>query len=276
MSRPAWIVALALLAGPAAAQVDGSVVPEQRPGDLADDAGEVADRPSEDDAVPPADPADIADSVAEGEDAVVVPQGDGQRDLLALPEADYAACLAALDALGVEWAEVDPILPEGDRDCGIVLPIEVSSLGQGVALSPAAVLRCPTARALAGWTQDFVMPAAERLDRGALTEIRGGTGYTCRRRNNQPTGKLSEHAFGNAFDLTSFVFADGAPIPIMPRARDGTIEESFQDATRAAACMEFTTVIGPGSDPYHDDHLHFDVAARGSGFRLCEQGAAED
>jgi hypothetical protein len=129
--------------------------------------------------------------------------------------------------------------------------------------------------ALAQWTRDFVAPAANRLGRGDVTALRGDSGYTCRRRNNQPDGELSQHAFGNAFDLTAFAFAEGDPLSIEPRARAGTIEESFQDAVRASACMEFTTVLGPGSDAYHDDHLHLDVVERSAGFRLCEQGQGE-
>ncbi|MCK0166979.1 extensin family protein [Jannaschia sp. S6380] len=218
------------------------------------------------------------DAAPEAEDALPgLPEeaGPSVRETLKLDDADYAACLAALDEMGTVYSEVEPIVPEEDADCGILRPIEVTEILPGIVVEPPATVRCPTARSLADWTQDFVLPAAERLNRGAVTALQNGTGYNCRRRNNQPDGKLSEHAFGNAFDLMGFTFSAGDPLPIVPRARDGTMEESFQDAVRAAACVDFATVLGPGSDPYHDDHLHIDIKARNSGFRLCEQGAGE-
>ena len=39
---------------------------------------------------------------------------------------------------------------------------------------------------------------------------------------------------------------------------------------RTAACGWFTTVLGPGSDGYHEDHIHVDLAVRVSGYRLCQ------
>ncbi|MBC7084727.1 MAG: extensin family protein, partial [Firmicutes bacterium] len=36
-----------------------------------------------------------------------------------------------------------------------------------------------------------------------------------------------------------------------------------------AACLYFTTVLSPGSDDAHKDHLHLDVIERKSGYRFC-------
>ncbi|MEJ6397655.1 extensin-like domain-containing protein [Yoonia sp. 208BN28-4] len=214
----------------------------------------------------------------EAADTIVVPQdGAGQRDLLMLDDAAYGACLTALDELGVVYSEAAPIVPEDDADCGILRPLTITEIAPGVAIDPAATVRCPTAEALAVWTRDFVLPAAARLDdRGPLASILNGSGYICRRRNNAADGKLSEHAFGNAFDVMGFTFTDGANIAIEPREAQGTMAESFQDAVRASACLDFSTVLGPGSNAMHDDHLHLDIVARSSGYRLCEQGGATD
>jgi hypothetical protein len=67
----------------------------------------------------------------------------------------------------------------------------------------------------------------------------------------------------------AFHFAEGAAIPVQPREHDGTAAEAFQRTARASACLLFTTVLGPGA-PDHDDHLHLDIEARGSGHRLCQ------
>jgi hypothetical protein len=70
-----------------------------------------------------------------------------------------------------------------------------------------------------------------------------------------------------------FRFSDGPPLPIQPREGDGTFEEAFQAAVRASACLDFSTVLGPGSNAFHDTHLHFDVIVRTNGYRICERGS---
>ncbi|WP_054005355.1 extensin-like domain-containing protein [Cypionkella psychrotolerans] len=199
----------------------------------------------------------------------------GQRDLLRQDDATYASCLVALHDLAVVYEEVVAVVPEDDVDCGILQPIKVSEIAPGVALVPPAVIRCPTAQALASWVQDFVLPAAARLDgRGALTAIENGSGYTCRRRNNEDDGALSEHAFGNAFDVMGFRFELGSPVMVGPGKSQDGLARAFQDAVWASACLDFATVLGPGSNASHEDHLHFDIIARKNGFRICELGAA--
>ncbi|HDY96496.1 hypothetical protein LCGC14_0230030 [marine sediment metagenome] len=205
--------------------------------------------------------------------AISQPRAKGMRDTLRLNDPDYATCLANLEGLGVTYTEPAPIVPTDDADCGILRPLTVSEIAPGVAITPAATMRCPAVNALATWTRDFVLPAAQRMtDRGALVSIQNGSGYICRRRNNAPDGKLSEHAFGNAFDVMGFTFAEGPPIAVEPREAQGTMAEAFQDAVRASACLDFSTVLGPGSNASHADHLHLDVIERSRGYRLCEQG----
>ena len=235
-----------------------------------DPAPEVSPRPTERPAAPEAGTAEAAPASTDPSDPPTV----GQRDMLALEDAAFEACLARLTTAGVVFEKASPIVPETDADCGILRPLNVSAIG-AILIEPPATLRCPTAEALAAWTSDFVLPASERLvDRGALSAIENGSGYICRRRNGAPDGELSEHAFGNAFDVMGFRFADGSRIAIQPREAEGSMEEAFQDAVRASACLEFSTVLGPGSNEFHDDHLHLDILARSSGFRLCEQGGA--
>lgn len=226
---------------------------------------------------PPQTASDQTDSAAEAEaeaGPTIAPR-PGQRDLLRLDDAAQASCLVALREMAVVFEEVEAIVPDDDADCGILQPVNVSEIAPGVALVPPAVIRCPTALALAAWVQDFVLPAASRLDdRDTLTAIDNGSGYICRRRNNQAHGALSEHAFGNAFDVMGFRFDQGPPLMVEPRKGQGSLAEAFQNAVRAAACLEFSTVLGPGSNASHDDHLHLDIVARDSGFRLCEVSGA--
>jgi hypothetical protein len=98
-----------------------------------------------------------------------------------------------------------------------------------------------------------------------------GPGYACRPRNQQPGAELSVHAFGIALDIRGFELADGQQILIGPEDRPAP-ERVFLDALRTSACGYFTTVLGPGSDAHHADHLHVDLASHGSSdhYRICE------
>jgi hypothetical protein len=88
--------------------------------------------------------------------------------------------------------------------------------------------------------------------------MRTAAGYVCRTRNHKPGARLSEHAKGNAIDIRAFRFADGREITVREGWRDGG--RAFLRRVWKGACGPFGTVLGPDSDAYHRDHLHFDVA----------------
>ncbi len=146
------------------------------------------------------------------------------------------------------------------------------ALQPGLALDTPAVMRCDTARSLALWMREAVIPAARRLDGSPrITSVALGTSYACRGVvGGASTATVSEHALGNAVDIAGFGFDDGTRLEIAPRGDRGGIEMAFQNAVQAAACLYFATVLGPGSNAAHDDHLHLDIKARDSGFRLCQ------
>ena len=79
-----------------------------------------------------------------------------------------------------------------------------------------------------------------------------------------------QHALGNAIDIAGFDLAGGERIEIAPPADRGDLTVAFQNTVQASACLFFTTVLGPGSNAAHDDHLHLDIKARRGGFRLCQ------
>jgi len=231
--------------------------------------------------VPTAKPTDGNASKPSPEDAQDKPpsnQDTGSAEKPALkpaisaPKADEAAlahCEAELRKLGAVFKRQEPLL--GKNGCGIEAPYSLDEIIPGVALSPSSQMRCETALALAQWTDTVVVPATEALpEKITLTRINHGSTYVCRRRNNSATGKMSEHAIGNAVDVMSFEFKGHDPIPVSPRAGDGTVEEAFQRAVRGGACLHFTTVLGPGTNASHADHLHLDVITRRGGYRLCE------
>lgn len=151
--------------------------------------------------------------------------------------------------------------PEAPRSeqggCRLTDAVALESIG-GVTLSPAPVLACETARTLAQWLETVARPALSETG-GGLAGVDVAAGYVCRTRNNQPGAKISEHALGRAVDVMALRRSDGSVLRIKGAA--GT--EAAQVARlRAGACGLFTTVLGPGSDAFHEDHLHFDIAER--------------
>lgn len=182
---------------------------------------------------------------------------------------EYATCLAALKAIGATFREEKRI--DDGKGCGIDKPLSVTMVLPGVAMKPEGKMRCETALELARWTKQAVLPAAQAAleSEGPLTTINQASSYVCRLRNNGMTGKMSEHARGNAIDIASFTFKSGKSIEIQPRDEDSTLAGAFQRAVTATGCLYFRTVLDPGSDEAHETHLHFDVIERKNGYRYC-------
>jgi hypothetical protein len=177
-------------------------------------------------------------------------------------------CLAELDALGVAYKPLPTIADA--NGCGVDRPFEVTSLGSHVALVPAGKMRCETALQLARWTAGVVIPMLKTAKPNeTLVGLDQASTYVCRKRNSAETGKISEHAHGNAVDIAGFRFKSGNSFSIKPRMQDSTLDGAFQRAITAAACLYFTTVLDPGSDKAHETHLHLDVLKRKAGFRYC-------
>lgn len=182
------------------------------------------------------------------------------------------ACLADLADLGVqaEPATIDP----AESDCVVEEAVRLRSLASGrdrLEFAETPILACGFAVVLTRWLAEIALPAAAyHLGRPA-TKVLVGPGYACRPRNQQPGAELSVHAFGIALDVRGFELADGAQILIGPGDR-AVPERVFLDALRTSACGYFTTVLGPGSDRHHSDHLHVDLASHGSSdhYRICE------
>lgn len=184
-------------------------------------------------------------------------------------EAALQTCMADLKALGAHVEPIDRI--DDDNGCGVDKPVRVDRLLPGVALSPAADFRCETALQLARFVKQQVIPTAEigLPTTGKLTSVNHASAYVCRKRNGASTGKISEHARGNAVDIGSLSFGrETVPMRIV-KPEDSTMEDAFQRAINATACLYFSTVLSPGSDAAHEDHMHLDVLERKGGYRYC-------
>ena len=137
--------------------------------------------------------------------------------------------------------------------------------GKRIALAPPPTLRCPMAEAVVQWLRDDVAPVARELGAG-LKSVATDTSFECRSRNHIAGAKLSEHGHANAVDLRGITLTDGTVF----RFTDATADRDAREALRKSACARFTTVLGPGSDGYHETHIHLDLAQRRGGYRLCQ------
>lgn len=181
-------------------------------------------------------------------------------------EAAAKACEAELTALGVRFVVREAIADEGG--CGARRPVEASAIGT-IDLRPPVVARCEVARALGRWVAEVVRPSAVLYLGEEPAALTTAGSYQCRARAAEAV-TVSEHARANAVDLSGAEFAGRGGMTVRDWTGVADPLAAFQAAIRGGACAYFTTVLGPGTDPDHADHLHLDLEARKTGTRLCQ------
>jgi hypothetical protein len=145
----------------------------------------------------------------------------------------------------------------------------VSAFGP-VAVTPTATLACPIVSALDRWLADSVQPSAMRWFGARVVEIKQISAYSCRGMNGNSRAHISEHAFGNALDIAAFTLADGRRITVKDGWKGMPEEQGFLRDVQGAACQQFNTVLAPGSNVYHYDHIHVDLMRRASRRIICQ------
>ena len=154
-----------------------------------------------------------------------------------------------------------PRIPGKLRGCGIRSPVEITEIS-GVSLSQPATMDCTTAKALNSWVDNGVKPTIGRRG-GGVSSLQVIAQYSCRTRNSQPGAKISEHGKGHAIDISAFNLNDGSSLTVLQgwkRRKDRRLLSRMHQK----ACGPFSTVLGPNSDRFHQDHFHLDTA-RGRG-----------
>lgn len=166
---------------------------------------------------------------------------------------------------------------EGPGTCGIDHPFQIYALSEGqVGMRPFARVGCPMTEALNVWMRDVVQPAAKARLGAEVAEIRNMASYGCRTRNNQRGARMSEHSYGNGLDIGGFVLTDGREVSVLNDWRRGPAEtQAFLREIHAGACGMFKTVLGPGSDRFHENHLHLDLARHRNRGAYCRPKPAE-
>src|SRR5271154_1444920 len=154
---------------------------------------------------------------------------------------------------------------DGPGICGMTHPFKVFAIADGtIAIDKALAIDCSMIPALEGWLADVVQPAAQERFGESVVGLESFGAYSCRSIDNMAGAQMAEHAFGNAVAISGFRLAEGREISIVREWKKTNSQESaFLHEVHAGACQHFTTVLGPGADPFHYNHFHLDLAMHG-------------
>jgi hypothetical protein len=197
-----------------------------------------------------------------------------QEAYAAFPEEPAAAATpSAPSACQVRLAKIAVFQPlpmlVGPGECGAVDAVHLDAVilpdQSKVAVTPAGVLRCPMAEELSHWVREDVAPTATKLG-SPLRVLDNFDSYECRGRNRVRGATLSEHGRADAIDVRLFKLADGRSLTLT----DMTVDKAWRETIKASVCARFSTVLGPGSDGNHEEHIHLDLAERRNNYKLCE------
>ena len=183
-----------------------------------------------------------------------------------------SACRLRLTAELAVVQSAPPVVARGE--CGVEDGVRLEAVflrdKTRVALTPPAIVRCTFAEAIVQWVREDLAPAVRNLG-APLRSLDNYAAYDCRGRNRIVGAKLSEHGKANAIDVRSVKIANGIVVGLT----DPQVDKDLRLGLRKSTCARFTTVLGPGSDGYHEDHVHVDLAERTSGHRMCQWDVRE-
>src|SRR5580700_636838 len=202
-----------------------------------------------------------------------------QEAYAAFPEEPAAAAApAAPSACQVRLAKIAVFQPlptlVGPGECGAVDAVHLDAVilpdQSKVAVTPAGILRCPMAEELAHWVREDVAPTATKLG-SPLRVLDNFDSYECRGRNRVRGATLSEHGRADAIDVRLFKLADGRSLTLT----DVNVDKTWRETIKSSVCARFSTVLGPGSDGNHEEHIHLDLAERHNNYKICEWDVRE-
>jgi hypothetical protein len=188
-----------------------------------------------------------------------------------MPSAQDGNCLAALIKAGASFSPVPQ--PGTVAECAVENPVRVNSIsGKNgtIKLPDQPILNCAFALKFTTWVETSAQPLAQASQGASIVALGTGPGFDCRGRNGDASAKTSEHGTGNAVDIATVSFGNKQQIQVKDAINPQATGFGFLRDLRAAACVEFTTVLGPGANSAHAEHFHIDLAERKGGYRICE------
>jgi hypothetical protein len=165
-------------------------------------------------------------------------------------------CLTDLKAQSVRFQ----VLPNQMRGGGCRTIDTIKLLDLGTETANLGPMTCPLAANFAAWARHAVRPAAKQYLGSDVVRIETFGTYSCRNVNGGRSGKLSQHAYANAVDVSAFVLRDGRRISLLNNWNGEPQERAFLRRIHQSACKRFGTVLGPEYNAQHANHFHFDMA----------------
>jgi hypothetical protein len=207
--------------------------------------------------------------------AAPLPDDDAIPDDAILPNRNYPPQRAQPAPVYQPPQQAAPVYQPSQRNAPALGPARAPQMAVAspATLTPAATLACPLVSALDRWMSDGVQPAAMRWFRSQVVEIKQISSYSCRGMVGSGGSGISEHAFGNALDIAAFTLADGRRITVQEGWHGTPEEQGFLRDVHLAACDNFSTVLAPGYNAAHYNHIHVDLMRRASGDRPCRPEA---
>lgn len=177
----------------------------------------------------------------------------------AFSSADARQCAVDMKAAGVKFTP----LPNQDFGGGCSANDAVKLVDIGTPVTNLGATTCPLARNFAAWVRHAVKPAARAHLGSDVVKVETFGTYSCRNIYGGRSGRLSQHAYANAVDVSGFVLADGRKVMLTTGWRGTSAEQKFLRTLHASACKRFGTVLGPDYNSAHYNHFHFDMSGGG-------------
>jgi hypothetical protein len=201
--------------------------------------------------------------VIKAEPAADTAQRTAHREWELVADADGEACRKELTALGVRFRNLPDRREPDAQGCGIPHGVIVTRGPRGITYAPPLQIDCTLARELS-WVEDVIQEQAQIHLGSPVKQISTFGTYSCRKVRGGFTGRMSEHAVGNAIDFGGFVPRRGTavsvgrdyrPLEDKPSARGLFLRGVFWGLRGHGG---LTHVIGPETRSDHHDHIHID------------------
>ncbi len=165
------------------------------------------------------------------------------------------ACLAALSRHNVAFASTQASDPNDSR-CAVDTAVRVSRIE--VPLVRPATMSCALATRFDRFEREVIQPvAADELGK-RVTRVDHLGSYSCRNQSGT-RGRLSQHALGQAIDVSGFRLSDGSTVSVERDWHNSGRKGEFLRQLARRACRYFSVVLTPSSNADHYNHFHFDI-----------------
>ncbi|WP_437734986.1 extensin-like domain-containing protein [Sorangium sp. So ce1335] len=190
-----------------------------------------------------------------------------QRQWNHIAAAAGADCRDALKSTGAKFRPMQDTQKPNKKGCGIPHGVLLTRGPTGIAYSPPLQIDCSLALRLVD-IERVIQEEAEAHLGSPIARISTLGSYACREvvgRMRRWSEGLSEHSFGNAFDIARFTPKRGRAISVLrdyvlhgdePSTREGHFLRGVTRRLRADGAA--SRVLGPDFDASHRDHLHVD------------------